>query len=620
MINDQITEVFTSKDVMQAQFNNLYVANPLNIFPEFDPNQFDLVYLDPPYFESNVFKKNDIQSPYENFGEYLEYVVRIIFQSHRVLRDDGSILLRIDPLSLFNTRLFLDRIFGKQNFRAEIIWEKRVLSTTSNSLSSLNFESVFFYSKGKNFTYNQPYKELSEEEIKRQYRHHDEKGLYKLWSLFDNQSRADRSFEWEGFRPPKGKSWRYTKARLLDLDQIGEIEKSGKIPKRKIYLDSTRQLPLGFVWDDIPRFNSKDGQFDPRIQRAFEMASNSDADILCLFPDLATLNTIQKLNLVSATNRKWVGITPFNPVKTLVEIALGENSLFSDFIFDSNIQTTVIEMQGENSRGNLPDRIQRLINAEAQSIDSQSLPKTEGQKYAFLVGINHYTSGIGDLNYCVNDVVEFGQVFLKLGYHAKILHDESEDGNLYPNKSNIETELFDWVQNLSQEDTLYVHFSCHGTIVDETAMIITNDTRRQRIAQTALHLRDIISIIQNGRARKKVLSLDVCHGGAEMGRALVDQEFIQNVYEKAEGFVLLAASTARQQAYETHEHKHGLFTYFLIQGLSGDADRDEDGIITVNDLKDYTLDQVRRWNTLNGGTQEPTFKAEGIGDIPLVIQ
>ena len=103
-----------------------------------------------------------------------------------------------------------------------------------------------------------------------------------------------------------------------------------------------------------------------------------------------------------------------------------------------------------------------------------------------------------------------------------------------------------------------------------------------------------------------------------MGRALIDKAFMQNVYENAEGFVVLAASTAHQKAYEVHEYQHGLFTYFLIKGLSGDADADENGVISVEDIRNYVLHQISQWNMQNHKRQEPTYRAEGIGEIILV--
>jgi site-specific DNA-adenine methylase len=155
---------------MKAEYSTIYVANPTSILREIDSEQFDLVYLDPPYFESNVFSKRDTKSPYRNFEEYLQYTTGIILQSHRVLKTNGSILVRNSPLSPFNARLFLDRIFGKRNYRAEIIWGRRIVKGLGGAVPHANFDNVFFYSKSDDFIYHEPSQELSKEEIKRRYK------------------------------------------------------------------------------------------------------------------------------------------------------------------------------------------------------------------------------------------------------------------------------------------------------------------------------------------------------------------------------------------------------------------------------------------------------------------
>jgi hypothetical protein len=104
----------------------------------------------------------------------------------------------------------------------------------------------------------------------------------------------------------------------------------------------------------------------------------------------------------------------------------------------------------------------------------------------------------------------------------------------------------------------------------------------------------------------------------EIGRDLADPAFIRHAYELAEGFALIAASTAQQVAQEWREKQHGVFTYYLLEGLSGQADRAGKGFVTVDDLKTHVLNGLRRWNVEHGGLlQEPTARAEGLGDIIL---
>jgi hypothetical protein len=115
-----------------------------------------------------------------------------------------------------------------------------------------------------------------------------------------------------------------------------------------------------------------------------------------------------------------------------------------------------------------------------------------------------------------------------------------------------------------------------------------------------------------------VLTLDACHTGVEMGRELSDPAFIQNAFELAEGFALIAASTAQQVAQEWRKVEHGVFTYYLLEGLTGKADHASKEFVTVQDLQTYVVNNLRQWNIRHGGRiQEPTFRADGIGDMIL---
>jgi formylglycine-generating enzyme required for sulfatase activity len=124
--------------------------------------------------------------------------------------------------------------------------------------------------------------------------------------------------------------------------------------------------------------------------------------------------------------------------------------------------------------------------------------------------------------------------------------------------------------------------------------------------------------MRQSQARRLVLTLDACHTGVEIGRELADPEFLRNAYELAEGFALLAASTAQGVAQEWQAGEHGVFTYYLLDGLSGQADRDRKGFVTVDDLRKHVVDGLRRWYVEQRGLiQEPTARTEGLGDMIL---
>ena len=595
----------SKRGIMKSKTNSIYLTDPMEVFIRFDPEQFDLVYLDSPIFGTHMLDLNNPKEPpYQDYREFLNYLLSIYYQSFRVLKQTGVLLLRVNPLSPYNPRLFLDSIFGNQRFQAGIIWETQPFGRNKYGLN-VNYESVLFYSKSENFTYNELWKALPKQEILSSYRHKDDKGNYKLWNLMDNITRPDRQFSWNDITLPPDKSWKYSKSQLDGFFSKGEIDFSGKNPRRKLYFSSEKlRKPLGFVWDFAGFQESSKSRIDNRLLKAVEMVTNPGDLVLDPFMNPKTLETYIE------SRRNWVGVSQF-------EVSTRSFSQFQSVQFEEISDEKIHKLDIIDNK-KLPQKFIKLISDQMQSIDVHSLSKNDGKYYAFLVGINHFKDGIPNLKFCINDVRVLGQTLKDIGYTTKIIHDELEDDTLTPLRSNIFEELRNWIQSITPEDTLLVHFSSHGTLINDKACILTSDSRKRSLEKTVLPVKEVVDVMKSGRARKLILSLDICHGGVEMGRAILGQEFENNVYDLAEGFALLAASTAQQVAVDMDEQGHGLFTYYLINGLRGDADTDNDGRITVEDIRNYILASIRKWNITNGGYQEPTFKYEGIGEITLV--
>lgn len=241
------------------------------------------------------------------------------------------------------------------------------------------------------------------------------------------------------------------------------------------------------------------------------------------------------------------------------------------------------------------------------------------ERWALLVGVDYYIDpSFAPLKYCVRDVLTLQTALEAAGYTVVILHDAAPDEHLLPTRDNVEAELARICKAAGRDDLIWVHFSCHGKLVEGQPVLITREMREPTLARKAMPLAEVERELRSSPARRRILTLDACHTGVEIGRDLADPEFIRNAYELAEGFALLAASTSQQVAQEWADKAHGVFTYFLLEGLSGKADRTGKGFITVNDLTTHTLDGLRRWNVTHGGIlQEPTARVEGLGDMIL---
>jgi hypothetical protein len=262
-------------------------------------------------------------------------------------------------------------------------------------------------------------------------------------------------------------------------------------------------------------------------------------------------------------------------------------------------------------------------NGSARSDSAPSASKSDAppgpikNRWALLVGVNRYTDlNFPTLKFCVNDVLALEKMLDRAGYTVKSLHDDAEGEHLSPIRENVEAELVRLCQAAEADDLLLVYFACHGKLSDGEALLITREIRQPTVKTRALSVAAVEGCMRGSKARRKFLILDACHTGVEMGRDITDPEFIKNVYETAEGFALIAASTAQQVAQEWREKEHGVFSYYLLEGLSGKADQLGKGFVTADDLKNHVLNELRKWSVAHGGLiQEPTARMDGMGDM-----
>jgi hypothetical protein len=158
-------------------------------------------------------------------------------------------------------------------------------------------------------------------------------------------------------------------------------------------------------------------------------------------------------------------------------------------------------------------------------------------------------------------------------------------------------------------DLVLLHFSCHG-LKDESGelFLAASNTRPTLLASTALDAALVNRLMRRSRAHRVVLLLDCCYGGAfERGvvaRADEDMHvgghFAQNQLGGGRGRVVITASSAMEYALEGTDvtvggrPKPSIFTGALVEGLrSGEADRDQDGHVGLDELYDYVFDRVQ---------------------------
>ncbi|WP_083250056.1 DNA methyltransferase [Brachyspira hampsonii] len=119
-----------------------------------------LIYIDPPYNTgSDTFSYNDNF----NHSTWLVFMKDRLQLARELLRDDGSIYVNIDYNEVHYLKVLMDEIFGKDNFQREIIWRIGWISGYKTSVNNYirNHDTILFYSKTNNYTFNKYYNTMN---------------------------------------------------------------------------------------------------------------------------------------------------------------------------------------------------------------------------------------------------------------------------------------------------------------------------------------------------------------------------------------------------------------------------------------------------------------------------
>lgn len=126
---------------------------------------------------------------------YLVMMAQRIVELHRVLKPTGSLYLHCDPTASHYLKILLDTVFGKENFRNEIIWQRTISKGNASTRFPNNHDVLLFYGKSENFKWNSdrvfiPYDpENLDEKTATKYRQRDSSGrIYRLDNLINPAS------------------------------------------------------------------------------------------------------------------------------------------------------------------------------------------------------------------------------------------------------------------------------------------------------------------------------------------------------------------------------------------------------------------------------------------------
>ena len=193
----------------------------------------------------------------------------------------------------------------------------------------------------------------------------------------------------------------------------------------------------------------------------------------------------------------------------------------------------------------------------------------------------------------------------------------------------IQAQIEELFSESRPDDVLLLHFSGHGLKSESGELFFAaSNTRPNRLGSTAVSADFVQRCMRDSRSRSVVLLLDCCYGGAfaqgvtvrAAGDVNVLDSFPQGRSGGGRGRAVITASSAMEYAFEgdrlaDDQHRRpSVFTSALVEGLAtGDADRDEDGWVSLDELYDYVFDKVRS----RIRTRPPSRQVELEGELYL---
>jgi DNA modification methylase len=230
-----------------------------------------LIYIDPPFDSGADYVRKvqlrggaatvKIEGESYNLGEQIQYTdiwandnyLQFMYERLQLLKElldeSGVIFLHCNHEKVHLLRCIMDEIFGSENFRNDIIWKRGPGKSHPQYFGRVK-DTILFYCKSENYTWNKQFTEISEE-YKNTFSKKDSNGFYVTQPLHSGKP-AKHVPEWRGIKPPGGRGWAYKIETLDNFEKDGLIEWSSEgVPRLKRYLHDVKGAVIQDVWADI---------------------------------------------------------------------------------------------------------------------------------------------------------------------------------------------------------------------------------------------------------------------------------------------------------------------------------------------------------------------------------
>jgi uncharacterized caspase-like protein len=288
-----------------------------------------------------------------------------------------------------------------------------------------------------------------------------------------------------------------------------------------------------------------------------------------------------------------------------------------------------------------------------------------GTRYVLLIGVNEYNNAenekrakeekrpffnLKNLNYCCADMTGLYEALINSQFttpeNIVLLTSDSKNGDQKSTLTNINRELKYLFANLKSDDTVFIAFAGHGLALpgykgDEKselylcpmdAEIICNPKTGKFDCRQLLSRKELEERLQESKANVKILVMDACRNRAVETRSIAKPELLEKTaldeINKIKEFIPIPVNGLFQlfscgegeTAAESTKKQHGIYSYFMIEGLKGAANSNGDSYLTLSELQQYVKENtyIHAKGVLNH-EQTPIISAVGVSTSEEVI-
>ncbi len=275
------------------------------------------VFIDPPYNTGSAFTHYDDGVEHSIWLSLMRDRLEII---RNLLAEDGSLWITIDDNEAHYLKVLCDEVFGRRNFVANVVWQKKYTIANDAKWLSDNHDHVLIYALDKETW--RPFRLERNPEMDKRYKNPDNhpKGSWKATPLYAKRkgSKKEQAFKFtfkNGYiwSPPIGTSPRFPAEKLRQMDENDEIwfgVKGDAAPSRKTFLRELKILgtPSPTVWlhsevghnheatEEVKAINPVDAFSTPKperlIKRVLELATRPGDLILDSFAGSGTTGAV----------------------------------------------------------------------------------------------------------------------------------------------------------------------------------------------------------------------------------------------------------------------------------------------------------------------------------------